>query len=523
MNKNDIIFYNGTILTMDNAKPTVEAILIRCDKILALGKKNDLLLLASPDLKIIDLKGSCLMPGFHDSHVHLTYHGFSLDHLNLEETQTKAEALALVAKRAREVENGSLIMGAGYLLSRWGETELNKKDLDEVAPNNPAILRSQDYHSSWVNSLALKNAGIDRTTANPEYGEIVKDSNGDLTGVLLEHAYDLVSEKLPMPSDQDIVKALDIAANDLASYGITTVHHMAYEPAQFWKILALKASRDDYPLRVWACIDQDRIEAAAEIGLATSQGGNNFQIGGAKFFADGALGSMTSHMLEPFVNTNNYGTEVHGYEVLIDKFPKAIAAGLVPVIHAIGDAANRAVLNALEKTKSLWQAKNMRPRIEHAQHLDKQDIRRFAKLGVIASMQPIHIRFDAKTAINLLRTRAKNMHNWRSLVDSGAKLAFGSDTPVAIPNVIEALKTGLDRRSENGETLYFEQALTIDELLKGYTQNAAYAINWEHRSGQLKPDYDADFVVLSDSPYEGLDDLSIVATMKAGVWTYKKL
>ena len=520
MNK-DILFHNGTILTMNTASPKAEAMLIRCDKILALGDFDDLSKLASPDLEIIDLNGQCLMPGFHDSHVHLVYHGFSLAQLDLENTKSKAEALELVAQKAKELDDGSWILGAGYLLSRWGE-DIHKKDLDAVAPNHFVVLRSQDHHSAWLNSLALQRAGIDTNTANPEHGEILR-IDGQATGVLLEHAYDLIAEKLPKPSNQDLVRALADAAQDLASQGITTVHHMAYEPAQFWQILAKEASKDSYPLRVWACIDQDRIEAAAEIGLATGQGGNNFQVGGAKFFADGALGSMTSHMLEPFQNTKNYGTEVHGYKILADRFPKAIAAGLTPVIHAIGDAANRAVLDALTETKDLWQAQNMRPRIEHAQHLDANDLTRFAQLGVIASMQPIHLRFDAKTALDLLGERAANMHNWRSLIDSGAVLALGSDTPVAIPNVIEAMKTGLNRKAENGQALAPEQALTIEELLLGYTRNAAYAINWEHRSGQLKPNYDADFVLLSHNPNEGLEDLEIVATMKAGIWTHNKI
>ena len=504
---------------MDDDMPTAEAILIRSGKIIALGSKDFVTKLAAPNVQTIDLEGRCLMPGFHDSHVHLVYHGFSLAQLDLENTKTKAEALELVANKAKELPEGEWILGAGYLLSRWDE-EINKKDLDAVAANHPVVLRSQDHHSAWLNSLALQKAGIDNKTVNPEHGEIVRDSKGEATGVLLEQAYDLVAEKLPGPSNQDVVRALDVAAKDLAKRGITTVHHMAYEPAQFWRILAKEASKDSYPLRVWACIDQDRIEAAAEIGLATGQGGNNFQIGGAKFFADGALGSMTSHMLEPFVNSSNYGTEVHGYEVLIDRFPKAIQAGLVPVTHAIGDAANRAVLDALEETKDLWQAQNMRPRIEHAQHLAQKDIARFAKLGVIASMQPIHLRFDAKTALDLLGERAANMHNWRSLLASGAKLALGSDTPVAIPDVIAAMKTGLDRKAENDQALYPEQALTIEELLLGYTANAAYAISWENRSGQLGVDYDADFVILSHNPLKGLENLEVVATMKAGRWTY---
>ena len=518
---NDLLFHNGEILTMDSERPSVEAVLLRCEKIIALGSFDDLLKLAAPGFETIDLDGKCLMPGFHDSHVHLLYHGLSLAQLNLENTNTVDEALALLSVKTKELPNGAWIQGSGFLMSRWGINELHKRDLDRVAPNHPVILRSQDHHSAWVNSLALKLAGIDNNTPDPEHGEIVRNSKGEATGLLLEHAHDLVQEKLPKLSDADLIIALNNAAKDLAAKGITTVHHMAYEPAQFWRNLAKRASQNDYPLRVWACIDQDRIEHAQEIGLATGQGGDNFTIGGVKFFADGALGSKTAYMLEPYPNTNEYGTEVHAYDYLIERYQKAIEAGLIPVTHAIGDAANRAVLDALEKTKELWQAKDMRPRVEHAQHLHEQDVPRFAELGVIASVQPLHLRFDAKTAISLIGEAAEKMHLWRSLTDNGVKLALGSDTPVASPNVLEAMKTGLDRKGENGKSLNREQALTIDELLAGYTKNAAFAIGRENRSGMIKAGFDADFVILSHNPKEGLGGLRVVATMKAGSWTFR--
>ena len=520
---NDLLFYNGEILTMDAKRPSSEAVLLRADKILALGDYDELLKLAAPGFKAFDLQGRCLMPGFHDSHVHLLYHGLSLARLHLENTKTMAEALELVADKAKQLEDGKWILGSGFLLSRWAVDDLKKEDLDKFAPNHPVILRSQDHHSAWVNSLALKLAGIDKDTPDPKHGEIVRDAKGEATGLLLEQAHDLLQEKLPVPSDEDLIIALDNAANDLASKGITTVHHMAYEPAQFWRNLAKRASQSDYPLRVWACIDQDRIEHAAELGLATGQGGANFQIGGAKFFADGALGSKTAHMLEPYQNSNEYGTEVHSYNILLERYPKAIEAGLLPVTHAIGDAANRAVLDALQATKELWQAKKMRPRIEHAQHLDKKDIARFAELGVTASVQPLHLRFDAKTARDLVAEGANKMHLWRSLTDSGVRLALGSDTPVASPDVLQAMQTGLDRKGEDGQLLNAKEALKIDELLAGYTCNAAYAIAWEDRSGMIKEGFDADFVILSHNPHQGLEGLEVLATMKAGNWTFQSL
>ena len=239
--------------------------------------------------------------------------------------------------------------------------------------------------------------GVHAGTPDPENGTILRDADGEPNGGLLEHAATLIARVVPPPDDATLAEAVRRAGEDLARLGITTVHHMAYESPDGWRMMAHAASREGYPLRVWACIDQENAEHAAAIGLATGQGGDRFMIGGAKFFADGALGSLTAWMLEPYDGTHELGMPVHGPEVLAARLPVVIDAGLTPVTHAIGDAANRAILDALEATKPLWEAKGLRPRIEHAQHLHPDDIPRFGQLGVIASLQPYHLVFDAKT------------------------------------------------------------------------------------------------------------------------------
>lgn len=517
----DLIFHNGTILTMNPDAPQAAALAVRGRQILAVGTEAEVRVHAADSASAIDLQGRCLLPGFHDSHVHLAQHGFELAQVGLHDAKTKEEGLERVAARAHALEEGAWLVGAGFLMARWGVSDLHKRDLDRVAPDRPVLLRSQDHHSAWVNSRALELAGITATTPNPENGEIVKDDKGEPTGLLLEHATNLVWNMVPAPTAQDVEGAVAAAGRHLARLGITTVHHMAAEPATYWRQIALQASQESYPLRVWACIDQEDIEHAAAIGLATGQGGEFFQVGGAKFFADGALGSLTAHMLEPYEGTTTVGMPVHGREVLLERFPLAIEAGLVPVTHAIGDAAVRAVLDALEATRDLWQPLGMRPRIEHAQHLHKDDFKRFAELGVVASVQPIHFKFDAKRTRELLGERLQTTHAWRSLVAAGVRLALGSDTPVAGPDVLEGLQTALSRASEDGEVFTPAEILTLDEALAGYTRDAAYAVSWEHRSGSLKPGYDADFVLLSHDPHEGLDGVAVTGTMKAGCWTYE--
>lgn len=517
----DIILLNATILTMQPEEPQVEAIALRGERILAVGSEAEVRIFASSDAECIDLSGQTMLPGFHDSHVHLAQHGFELTQVNLADAATQDEALAQIREKAETTPKGEWILGAGFLMSRWGVRTLHRGDLDAAAPDHPVLLRSQDHHSAWVNTRALKDSGVTATTPVQD-GEIVLDDAGEPSGLLLERALHLVWDHVPSPTTEQIKEAVQAAGQDLAALGITTVHHMDYEPASYFREIALAASRADYPVRVWACLPQEDVEMAAKLGIATGQGGDHFQIGGAKFFADGALGSLTAHMLAPYDGYDTTGTEIHGREVLNKRLPVAIEAGLVPVIHAIGDAANRGALDALEATRHLWQPLGMRPRIEHVQHLNPADAARFAKLGIIASMQPVHLRFDAPRIAELLTSRQDEAHSWRRLLEAGAAIALGSDTPVATPNVLLGIHTALTREDETGHVHTQGQRMTMPEILAGYTRHAAYAIGWEERSGQLKAGFDADLVVLNHNPLEDPTDLQVNATMKAGRWTFQR-
>lgn len=516
---NDILFFGGPILTQDESQPRAEALLVRGERVAFVGPLTEAEARASRVAERVDLAGRALLPGFHDAHVHLTQHGLDLARLRLVGTQTLPEALEAVAARTREQEPGTWIEGSGLSMSRWNVSRLDKRDLDRVSPQHPVSLRSQDGHSVWANSLALERAGIHKGSPNPEHGVFERDASGELTGRLLELAAKELARAVPEPSEAELQRALRRAGEHFASLGITTVHHMAYEPTRNWRQLALSASQDDFPVRVWACIDQEHIELVDALGLATGQGGDRFTIGGAKFFADGALGSLTAWMLEPYAGTDTVGITLHGPEILAERYPKALAAGLTLVTHAIGDAANRAVLDALEATRELWQAKNLRPRLEHAQHLHPDDVPRFAEIGVTASVQPIHLTFDAKRIGELLAERQSGAYRTRALLTSGAVLAFGSDTPVANPDVILGLRAACTRQAVDGTVLNLEEALSVEEALAAYTRGAAYAISREHRSGRLRAGFDADLVVLSHDPHESLDALNVEGTMLAGGWT----
>ncbi|HEX7021537.1 MAG TPA: amidohydrolase [Trueperaceae bacterium] len=515
----DLILTNANILTLDPKRPHARAVAVRGGRIAAIGEDAVMRAWAGPTTKTIDLGGRWLLPGIHDSHVHLGMHGLELGRLDLQDTPTLEAALAQVGARAAKLPEGSWILGSGFATSRWGVGTLTKEQLDKVAPHHPVLLDSQDHHSTWANSLAIRLAGIHAGTPDPANGRIVRNDRGEPEGLLLEHASELVDRVVPQPTDEELATAIRAGAEHLAGLGHTTVHHMAAEPAANYRQIALAASREDFPLRVWACIPHEDSEHAVALGLATGQGGERFMVGGAKFFADGALGSLTAWMLEPYAGSTETGVMVDGPEVLTQRLPMVIDAGLTPVIHAIGDAANHAVLDALASTAPQWRARGMRPRIEHAQHLHPDDVLRLAELGVVASMQADHLSFDARRIRELLPDRLDRAYALRSLLDAGALLAFGSDTPVARPDWRRGLLAATTRQGADGQPLCSEQGITPREAMAAYTRGAAYAIGREDRSGQIRAGYDADFTLVSDNPMEKPEGIEILGTMLAGRWT----
>lgn len=518
----DTIFL-GSVLTIDEAAPRAEGVAVRAGRIVAVGSAGDLHPLAGPYTRVVELGGRCLLPGFHDAHVHYTRHGLELSRLDLSGTRTLDEACAALREWSSRLGPDEWVRGSGFALNTWGLATIGRAEADALEAavgGRRTVLDSQDHHSSWSSSAVLALAGVTATTATPPEGVIERDAEGRPTGLLAEKAMGLVAGVVPQPNPAELRRALESAAQHFASLGVTTVHHMAAEPPEFFRELALAASDDGHAVRVWACVPQEVLESATDLGMATGIGGRNFQVGGAKFFADGALGSRTAWMLEPYLGTDSVGVPVDGPAVLAERVPMAARAGLVPVVHAIGDAANRAVIDAFEASRDALRAAGLRPRLEHAQHVHPDDLVRAGALGVIASMQPIHLTFDGVAVDTFLRDRAERAYPMRSLKRAGARLAFGSDTPVASPDVMEGLRAACRRRTTGGSRLNPAEAVSPDEALEAYTAGAAYAIGWEDRSGRIRPGFDADLVVLSHDPMVSLDGLEVVATMKGGVFTF---
>lgn len=511
----------GTVVPFTKNAQRYEAVAILHGRVLALGTEAEIMALAGPRTTIDRFPDGFILPGFHDSHVHLSGHGLALQALDLNRIDSFPEALQLIAERATGTD---WLEGVGFGLDRFGLTGVGPAEraaLSNAAPHTPVLLRSVDRHAIWLNEVGLAKAGITAATPDPAGGKIVRDSDGNPTGLLLETAGDLAKAALGEPSPELIQKALRMGALDLARHGITTVHDMGALSARQWRETASAASQPEFPVRVWACIPHAEIEAAQALGVATGQGGEHFMVGGAKFFVDGALGSHTAWMLEPYAGTDQVGIAVDGPAILKERIPLAIEAGLTPVIHAIGDAANRAIIDVLEETAPLWQAAGMRPRIEHAQHLHETDVVRIVQLGIIPSMQPIHLTFDAPLIRRWLPNRTQRAYLFRTLKDGGARIPLGSDTPVAPPGVIADIVAATTMTARDGSVLQQDQALSVAEALWGHTRDAAWAIGQEHVSGALAPGMVADLVVLNQDPFGSLTGLEVRYTLKAGKMTFK--
>ncbi len=506
--KPDRTIVQSNIITLDPGAARAEAALCESGTILAVGGFQEIRAL-EPAATILDRRGRSLTPGLTDAHIHLVGYGFSLSNVNLEGTQSVAEAVGRIQERAARTPPGAWLLGSGFDRSRWGlEGYPTASWLDAIAPDRPVAIRSRDGHSLWVNTNVMRIAGIDASTPDPDGGLIVRDERGDPTGTLLENAMNLVKRVIPDPPFETVLEAARAGANDMASRGFTAVHTMALEPPEYLRAVMELEARGQLPLRVWACVPHAQLENIAAAGLrggARTGSRRDFarvEIAGIKFFTDGALGSRTAWMLDPYDGyPSQTGVMVDSPQTILERGRWALELGFSPVVHAIGDRANREVLNVFQELKPLADARGIRLRLEHAQHLHPDDISRFGELGIVASVQPIHVPGDVLNIERLLGPeRAASTYAFRSLIQSGATLALGSDAAVATPDPIQGFRAAVERLDLNGDPWRAEQALTRAETLAGYTTGAAMAAGWEGWYGQVSPGYAADFTVWDADP-----------------------
>ncbi len=525
------IYLNGTIHTLDPAHPRVEALACRDGRVVALGRSDELRSLARSAAEVVDLQGHAAVPGFIDAHIHLLNLGLSLGYADLEGATSLRACLKRVARylaappEGAQGVHGGWIVGRGWNRNDWAEHREGRApadrwpgrdDLDAVTGDRPTVLASHDGHLAWANSSALRAAGVTRETPDPPGGEIVRDIHGEPAGVLKENATGPLYAALPAPGPAALEAAIRRATDHALRLGVTGVG--TFERLEVYRACERLRARGHLGLRVVAHVTLAELDEALEAGIRSGQGDAWLRHGALKLFADGTLGSLTAAMLEPFAGTDARGIATLSAEQMGELAQRAAAGGIATAIHAIGDGANRAALDALSLAPRVHA---MPHRVEHAQLLHPDDLPRFARHGIVASMQPIHMVGDRDTAARLWGDRCTTAYAWRPLWESGATLAFGSDAPIESCDPLLGLHAAVARhgRGDGREPWYPALALTAEQALWAYTVGAATATGEEESKGSLAVGRVADLAVLSRDLLAGpeaLEEARVVCTVVDG-------
>jgi predicted amidohydrolase YtcJ len=504
----DAIFFNGTIYTgvgLSEDKPQiVAAMAVGGGKVLAVGSSNEITRLAGPNTRLRDLSsgGTFIFPGFNDAHTHLGGAGQTKLNLDLMGVKSLAEMVAKIESFAAKSPQGHWITGGRWDHTLWQEKVLpTRQDLDKVTAGHPAFLDRVDGHIAIANSAALAAAGINGKTVPPQGGAIDLDDQGEPTGILRESAMDLVYKVIPPPSAEERRSGAELAINDALTHGVTSVQD--FSDWEFFLVLEQMEKQGKLNLRI--CEWLPFKAPLAELKKMRSHHDLNdpmLHTGMLKGFMDGSLGSRTAAMKAPFADDpGNSGLPQYAQEELNKMSAERARAGFQLGFHAIGDKATEMALDAYAQPDVSPKARN---RIEHAQVVDPADIPRFAKLGVIASMQPNHLLTDMNWAEERLGPqRAAYSYAWKAFLDAGVHLAFGTDYPVEPITPFRGLYAAVTRKNETGTKEYFPaNKLTRGQALDAYTQGSAYAEFAEKHKGKLVPGYDADFILVDRDLYK---------------------
>ena len=507
--KADLLLLNARIITMNPGQPSAEAIAVFGGKIVWVGSSAAAQNLFRSPVETLDLGGATVLPGIIDAHAHLMSLGESFLKLDLKGVATPEEAARLVKQKAATLKSGEWILGWGWDEGKWAARYPTHELLTEAAPTNPVFLTGLHSFAAWANKRALLVAGITKNTRDPENGKILRDEKtGEPSGVLINRAQDLVTSHIS-PLDLDSVKiALELAARECLRNGLTSVHEARVTPIMLQAFREM-VKKDRLPLRVYALLDganptllDEWLKRGPEIDPQ-----HRLTVRSVKVFADGALGSRGAALLEPYADVpDSKGMITTSQAALTDLTSRCLGRGFQVATHAIGDAANHQVLNAYESAlkQSAKAGNEARLRVEHAQVLAAADIPRFAQLGVIASMQPTHCTSDMAWAENRVGpARIKGAYAWRSVLKTGAHLPISSDFPGESVNPFYGIYAAVTRQDPQGRPeggWYPEQRMTIEEALRGYTIEAAYAEFEETQKGSIEQGKLADLIVISRDP-----------------------
>lgn len=512
------LYTNATIYTFDSSASVVQALAVSDGRIRWGGDAGEIGVGVVDEM--VDLGGCTVLPGLVDAHTHFLAYGLHMQRVDLRTTESEAEAVQRVEAYAQANPQTVWIEGFGWNEHRWDDSSLpSRTSLDEALGSRPVALSRIDGHVVWVNSMALQIAGITDDTPDPAGGMLDRDAAGRLTGILRETARELIFDAIEPPAVSERIDALRAAQNEAHALGLTGVHTIEDDDA----LEAFQTLRDEdgLRLRVLFMPPIDSLKSLRALGMQPGHGDEWLRLGQLKIFADGSLGSRTAWMLEPYENEPaNTGIPTHDREELYALIRDAHGEGWPVAVHAIGDAAARAVLDALERAPA---AGSILPdRLEHTQLLHPDDLPRLAALDVVASMQPIHMASDWELATRFWGDRARWGYAWHSLAEEGTALAFGSDAPIEPINPWPNLQVAVTRRDLDGtpaDGWYPEQALTLDQAIAGFTRGAASAAG-DARQGRLTADAPADFIILERDPFAvtptQLNELRPIATIVGG-------
>jgi predicted amidohydrolase YtcJ len=542
----DLVLRGGKIVTVDDEKPEAQAIAVRGDTIVALGSNDEIQRYVGSTTRVIDLKGALAVPGLIDAHVHFTGVGEAARNLKLAAAKNWDDIVRMVGEAAKTAKPGEWILGRGWHQEKWSEVPSPNVEgfplhdaLSRVSPNNPVWLTHASGHAGFANALAMKMAEVNKTTADPTGGKILRDKDGNATGLFNETAQSLVGSTLardratrtPAQVEADLRTVIELAARESLAKGLTTVND-AGSPPQTIDVMKKVVDEGKLPLRVWMMLREsvDRLAADMPKYRTINYGDQRFTVRGIKRAIDGALGSRGAWLLEPYADlpsTSGFNTDK--LEDIRTVAELSVQHGYQLAVHAIGDRGNRETLNIFEETFKKHpdkDGKQLRWRIEHAQHISAADIPRFGRLGVIASMEGIHCTSDAPYVLARLgpKRAEEGAYVWQKLMKSGAIIANGTDAPVEDIDPIPSFYASVARKLKDGTVFYPDQRMSRMEALRSYTINAAYAGFDEGIKGSLRAGKLADITVLSKDimtiPEDQIPSTQIVYTIVGGKVQY---
>jgi predicted amidohydrolase YtcJ len=529
-----LIVTGARVWTGDPEQPWAEAVAINDDEIVAVGTAENIATLAGDDTEVIAADGGMLLPGFIDTHVHFLAGGSAIASVQLRDAHTPEEFVRRVEAFAGTAEPGEWITGGAWDHTNWGGELPHRDWIDAVTPDNPLWISRLDGHMALANSIALKQAGVDADTPDVAGGEIIRDEDGRPTGILKDNAMLMVQEAMPEPTERQLDGYLDAAMKYVAENGVTTVHDMFDNVVDGWVGLQTyrrAEARGDLVTRIYAVTPLGEWQKLEDDIDRNGLGNEWLKTGGVKGFMDGSLGSHTAAMLEPFTDTpDQSGFLLDSLENLRAMMMGADAAGLQLNIHAIGDKAIRDLLDIFHDVSEENGQRDRRFRMEHAQHIHPDDVPRFAVQDVIASMQPYHAIDDGRWAEDVIgEERARTTYAFKSLIDAGAHVALGSDWYVAPADPLAGIYAAVTRRTLDGKKpdgWVPEQKITVEQALRGYTYEGAYASFEEDRKGMVKVGMLADLVLLDRDlttiPPEAIRDAQVLKTIVGGRVVYSR-